>query len=111
MAYDQELADRLRAELSGDPRVNERAMFGGLAFLVDGNMAIAASSEGGILVRVDPTESEELMATTTAVRMEMQGRPMRGWLRVSGDQVETTPQLGKWVDLGVAYARSLPSKR
>ena len=86
-------------------------MFGGLAFLVGGNMAIAASGQGGVLVRVDPADSEQLMATTTAVPMEMRGRPMRGWLRVSADQVRTKRQLSKWVDLGVGYASSLPSKR
>ena len=111
MAYDKELADRIRALLPSDVAVSEQAMFGGLAFLVGGNMAIAASGQGGVLVRVDPADSEQLMATTTAVPMEMRGRPMRGWLRVSGDQVRTKRQLSKWVDLGVGYARSLPSKR
>ena len=111
VAYDKELADRIRALLPNDVAVSEQAMFGGLAFLVGGNMAIAASGQGGVLVRVDPADSEQLMATTTAVPMEMRGRPMRGWLRVSGDQVRTKRQLSKWVDLGVGYARSLPSKR
>ncbi|MDQ3679230.1 MAG: TfoX/Sxy family protein [Actinomycetota bacterium] len=111
MAYDKELADRIRALLPNDAAVSEQAMFGGLAFLVGGNMAIAASGQGGLLVRVDPGSSEQLMATTTAVPMEMRGRPMRGWLRVGADQVRTKRQLSKWIDLGVGYARSLPSKR
>ena len=111
MAYDEELADRVRASLPKDAAVSEQAMFGGLAFLVGGNMAVAASGQGGLLVRVDPGSSEQLMATTTAVPMEMRGRPMRGWLRVSADQVRTKRQLSKWVDLGVGYASSLPSKR
>ena len=111
VAYDEELADRIRALLPDDAAVSEQAMFGGLAFLVGGNMAIAASGQGGVLVRVDPADSEQLMATTTAVPMEMRGRPMRGWLRVSADQVRTKRQLSRWVDLGVRYASSLPSKR
>lgn len=86
-------------------------MFGGLAFLVGGNMAVAASGQGGVLVRVDPADSEQLMATTTAVPMEMRGRAMRGWLRVGPDQVRTKRQLSGWVDLGVTYASSLPTKR
>ena len=110
VAYDKELADRLRALLPDDVAVSERAMFGGIAFLVEGNMAIAASSQGGVLVRVDPADSEQLVATTTAVPMEMRGRPMRGWLRVGADHVRTKRQLSKWVDLGVRYARSLPNK-
>ena len=85
-------------------------MFGGLAFLVGGKMAIAASGQGGVLVRVDPADSEQLMATTTAVPMEMRGRPMRGWLRVNADAVRTKRQLATWVDLGVSYASSLPRK-
>ena len=110
MAYDKKLADRIRALLPNEADVSEQAMFGGLAFLVGGNMAIAASGQGGVLVRVDPAESEQLMATTPAVPMEMRGRPMHGWLRVSADEVRTKRQLSKWVDLGVGYASSLPSK-
>ena len=111
MAYDKELADRIRALLPSDTAVTEQAMFGGLAFLVGGNMAIAASGQGGVLVRVDPADSEQLMATTTAVPMEMRGRPMRGWLRLGADQVRTKRQLSKWVEVGLEYASSLPSKR
>jgi hypothetical protein len=111
VAYDTKLADRIRALLPNDASVSEQAMFGGLAFLVGGNMAIAASGQGGVLVRVDPADSDRLTATTAAVPMEMRGRPMRGWLRVSADEVRTKRQLSTWVDLGVSYARSLPSKR
>lgn len=110
VAYDRVLADRIRALLPADLAVSEQVMFGGLAFLVDGNMAIAASGQGGVLVRVDPADSEELMVTTSAVPMEMRGRPMRGWLRVAADQVRTKSQLARWVELGVRYAGSLPSK-
>ena len=111
MAYDEELADRIRELIGGEPDLTEQKMFGGLAFLVGGNMAVAASGQGGILVRVDPAESETLVATTSARLMEMRGRQMQGWLRVDADDVGTKPQLAKWVELGRAYARSLPAKR
>ena len=86
-------------------------MFGGLAFLIGGNMAIAASGHGGLLVRVDPATSEELVATTPAEPMVMRGRPMTGWLRVAADHVRTKRQLAKWVAIGTSYARSLPVKK
>lgn len=111
MAYDKDLAERIRALLPADAPVAEQAMFGGLAFLVGGNMAVAASGQGGVLVRADPADSERLVATTSALPMEMRGKPMRGWLRVDADQVRTKRQLAKWVDLGVGYASSLPTKR
>ncbi len=110
MAYDEELADRIR-ELIGAERPTEKKMFGGLAFLVGGNMAVAASGQGGLLVRVDPAQSEKLVATTNARPMEMRGRPMQGWLRVDSDDVRTKRELARWVRLGVEYARSLPPKR
>jgi len=106
MAYDEALAERIRAALAGQTGVTEQKMFGGLAFLVGGNMAVAASGEGGMLVRVDPAESDALVASGKAHLMEMRGRTMRGWLRVEpGDDVEA------WVERGTAYARSLPPKR
>jgi hypothetical protein len=86
-------------------------MFGGLAFLIGGNMAVAASGQGGVLVRVDPAQSDALVATTNARPMEMRGRQMQGWLRVDPEDVRTTRQLAKWVQLGTTYARSLPAKR
>jgi TfoX/Sxy family transcriptional regulator of competence genes len=110
MAYDEELADRLRALLGGHAGVTEKKMFGGLAFLIGGNMAIAASGQGGILVRVDPEESAELVATTPAEPMEMRGRQMAGWLRVDAADVADSDALGEWVDRGSAYAGSLPPK-
>jgi TfoX/Sxy family transcriptional regulator of competence genes len=110
MAYDEELAGRIRALIGDDPDVTEKKMFGGLAFLIGGNMAIGASGQGGVLVRVDPDDSDDLVATTGARLMEMRGRSMRGWLRVDADDVRTKPQLAKWVRLGTAYARSLPPK-
>ena len=111
MAYEEELADRIRELLGGESDVTEKKMFGGLAFLIRGNMAVAASGQGGVLVRVDPAQSDTLVATTSARPMEMRGRPMQGWLRVDPDDVRTTHQLARWVELGVSSARSLPAKR
>ena len=110
MAYDEQLAHRIRALLGSEPDLTEKKMFGGLAFLIDGNMAIAASGQSGVLVRVDPAQSDTLVATTNARLMEMRGRPTRGWLRVDGDDVRAEPELAKWVELGATYARSLPAK-
>lgn len=110
MAYDEDLADRIRELVARERGVAEKKMFGGLAFLVGGNMAVAASGQGGILVRVDPEESDSLVAKTKAYPMKMRGREMGGWLRVDSEHVRTKPQLSKWVERGIAYARSLPSK-
>ena len=111
MAYDADLADRIRELLAGEPDLTEKKMFGGLAFLVAGNMAVAASGQGGILVRVDPAQSEKLTETTNARFMEMRGREMQGWLRVDSSDVRTKRQLARWVTLGTTFARSLPPKR
>lgn len=110
MAYDPELAGRIRQLISSDPEVTEKKMFGGLAFLVRGNMAIAASSVGGIMVRVDPAKSDDLVATTTATPMNMRGRDMPGWLQVGPGDLGTDDQLARWVQIGTGYARSLPPK-
>jgi TfoX/Sxy family transcriptional regulator of competence genes len=110
MAYDEELADRIRELVTGGPAPVEKKMFGGLAFLVGGNMAVAASGQGGILVRVDPEESDDLVASTPARPMEMRGREMRGWLRVDDEHLRSRAELAAWVERGVAYARSLPEK-
>jgi TfoX/Sxy family transcriptional regulator of competence genes len=110
VAYDEELAGRIRELLGGQADLTEKKMFGGLAFLIGGNMAVAASGQGGVLVRVDPARSESLVATTNASLMEMRGRRMEGWLRVDTDDVRTKRQLAKWVGLGATYARSLPRK-
>jgi len=111
VAYDEELADRIRELVGGESGLTEQKMFGGLAFLIGGNMAVAASGQGGILVRVEPAQSDLLVATTNARLMEMRGRSMQGWLRVDPDDVSTKRQLAKWVELGTTYARSLPAKR
>jgi TfoX/Sxy family transcriptional regulator of competence genes len=110
MAYDEDLADRIRELVAGQRGVTEKKMFGGLAFLVRGNMAIAASGQGGILVRVDPEQSSKLVSTTKAEPMVMRGRAMDGWLRVDSASVRDKRSLAKWVDRGVSYARSLPAK-
>jgi TfoX/Sxy family transcriptional regulator of competence genes len=110
MAYDEVLADRIRELVAGEPGLTEQKMFGGLAFLIGGNMAVAASGQGGVLVHVDPDESERLVAKTDARLMEMRGREMRGWLRVDTGHLRTKRQLAKWVELGAAYARSLRAK-
>jgi hypothetical protein len=110
MAYDEKLAGRIRDLVAGEPGLTEQKMFGGLAFLIGGNMAVAASGHGGVLARVDPDESDELVATTPAELMEMRGRSMRGWLRVAPEHLATDAQLAEWVGRGTAYARSLPAK-
>jgi hypothetical protein len=111
VAYDEDLADRIRELLGSEPGLTEKKMFGGLAFLIGGNMAVAASGQGGVLVRVEPAQTETLLETTNARLMEMQGRPMGGWLRVDPEDLRTKRQLARWVKLGTTYARSLPPKR
>ncbi len=108
MAYDEELADRIRDLVGDEPGLTEQKMFGGLAFLIGGNMAIAASGKGGILVRADPAKSDSLTSSTNAYLMEMRGKQMPGWLRVDSDHVGTDQQLAKWVEVGTGYARTLP---
>ena len=110
MAYDEALAERIRRLVQGEPEVTEQKMFGGLAFLIAGNMAVAASGQGGILVRVDPDQSEALVASTSARLMEMRGRSMLGWLRVDSGELGNEGELARWVRLGTKYARSLPRK-
>jgi TfoX/Sxy family transcriptional regulator of competence genes len=111
MAYDERLAGRIRALLDGEAGVTEKRMFGGLAFLVGGNMAVAASGQGGLLVRADPATSDHLLTSTGVHPMEMRGRQMQNWLRVDDDAVRTKRQLEKWVRIGAGYAGSLPPKR
>jgi TfoX/Sxy family transcriptional regulator of competence genes len=110
MAYDEELAARIRELVAGEPRLAEKKMFGGLSFLVGGNMAVGASGQGGLLVRVDSAESDALVDSTPARLMEMGGRSMSGWLRVDTEDVQSDEALAEWVGRGVSYARSLPPK-
>src|SRR5690349_19758039 len=105
MAYDEDLADRLRELVGGEKGVEEKRMFGGLAFLINGNMSVAASGRGGRMVRVRPAETEKLLAREHVEPMVMAGRETRGWLRVSGDGVKTKRRLQTWVARGVAYAK------
>jgi TfoX/Sxy family transcriptional regulator of competence genes len=110
MAYDEDLANRIRELMADEPGVTEMRMFGGLAFLLGGHMAVAASGQGGVMVRVDPEETEALLAEPGAQPFEMRGREMQGWLRVDAESVAAQEQLEPWVRRGVAYARSLPPK-
>jgi TfoX/Sxy family transcriptional regulator of competence genes len=111
VVYDEDLASRIRELIAGDPDVTEKSMFGGLAFLVAGNMSVAASGQGGLLVRVDSAQTDALVEEPHAEPFVMRGRAMQGWLRVDTEGVLTTHQLESWVRRGVAYARSLPPKR
>ena len=109
MAYDEELARRVR-ELMSDEPVVEKRMFGGLAFLIGGNMAVSVSGQGGLLLRVDPAETDALLARRHAAPLVMRGRAMDGWLRIAPEGLATRRQLERWVARGVAYARTLPPK-
>jgi hypothetical protein len=111
MGYDEVLAGRIRDLIGPDPELTEKKMFGGLAFLIRGHLAISASGQGGVLVHCDPGQSDDLLALTEATVAVMQGREMAGWLRVAADHVATDEALGGWVELGLGYARSLPPKQ
>jgi TfoX/Sxy family transcriptional regulator of competence genes len=110
MAYDTELADRIRELIAAEKGVEEKRMFGGLAFLINGNMSVAASGRGGLMVRVPPDETDRLVTRQHVEPMVMAGRETRGWLRVSVDGVKTKRQLQSWVSRGVDYAKTLPPK-
>lgn len=111
MAYDEDLAWRIRELLGDEPGVSEKKMFGGLGFLIGGHLAIAASGQGGVLVRADPDQTDRLVGTTKAEIAVMRGRPMRGWLRVADEHLGTKRQLARWVKLGADCAGTLPPKR
>ena len=110
MAYDEDLANRIRELLADEESVTERKMFGGLAFLIGGHMAVSVSGRGGLLLHVERADTEALRAKPHAQPMEMRGRVMEGWLRIEADGVQTKRQLARWVTRGVAHARSLPPK-
>jgi hypothetical protein len=110
MPYDRDLADRIRECLGAEPGVSERAMFGGLAFLINGNMSVSASGQGGLLLRVEPAQTGKLATRSHAQRFVMRGREMDGWLRIDAEGVKTRRDLARWVAVGVGYARSLPPK-
>ena len=110
MAYDEDLANRIRDIVQDEPGLTEKRMFGGLAFLINGNMAVSASGQGGMLLRVDPGDTPTLVQQPEASRFEMRGREMDGWLRIDPTGLATERQLKSWVSRGVSYARSLPAK-
>jgi TfoX N-terminal domain len=110
MAYDEDLANRIRELIAGEKGLSEMKMFGGLAFLINGNMSVGASGQGGLMLRCDPDETDTLAAKPHARPFEMRGRGMQGWLRVDAEGLKTKRQLEPWVRRGVAYARSLPAK-
>ena len=111
MSYDEALADRVREIIAASGEFDERKMFGGLAFMVAGHMAVAASREGGIMLRVDPSETEGLLAKPFCRPFEMRGKPIDGWLRVDADGVRTRRQLERWVMRGIGYAQAQPPRR
>lgn len=110
MAYDEELSDRIRELIGGEPGLREQKMFGGLVFLIDDHIAIAASGDGGLLVRLDPSAAEAMLAKAQIEAMQMGARTMSGFYRVDGSRVRTKRQLEAWTNRTVAYARSLPPK-
>jgi len=110
VAYDEQLADRIRELLATDHDVVEKKMFGGLAFLIGGNMSVSASGQGGLLLRCDPEDTDALVSPPHVGRFEMRGRAMDGWLRVDAEAVQGQDELERWVAVGVDYARSLPPK-
>jgi len=111
MTYDEDLAGRVRELVAEEPDLTEMRMFGGLAFLIGGHMSVSVSGQGGLMIRFDPAQTEQLVAKPHARPFEMRGRPMDGWLRVDTEGVRTKRQLERWVSRGVSYARSLPPKR
>ncbi|HTX31796.1 MAG TPA: TfoX/Sxy family protein [Solirubrobacteraceae bacterium] len=110
MAYDEELANRIRELIGAEPGLTEKRMFGGLAFLINGNMSVSASGQGGLLLRVNPDESDGLVKAPNAELFVMRGRAMPGWMRIAPEGLRTKRELERWVRRGVTYARSLPPK-
>ncbi|MBV9006575.1 MAG: TfoX/Sxy family protein [Solirubrobacterales bacterium] len=110
MAYDEDLANRIRELIGNEAGVTEKKMFGGLAFLIGGNMSVSVSGQGGLLLRCDPEQTEALLSKPHAAPFEMRGRAMDGWLRVDPEGVRTKRQLERWARRGIQYAQSLPAK-
>lgn len=110
MAYDEDLANRIRELVADERGVSEKKMFGGLAFLINGNMSVSATGQGGLLLRVDPDDTDKLTEQKHAEPFVMRRRAMRGWLRIAPEGVKTRRDLERWVSRGVKYARSLPPK-
>jgi TfoX/Sxy family transcriptional regulator of competence genes len=110
MAYDEDLADRVRVAIQEVPGVSEKKMFGGLAFLVGGHMAVSVSGKGGLMVRCDPAQTDALCEQPGARPFEMRGRELDGWLRVDDDAVTSDEDLGRWVEIGAGHAQTLPPR-
>jgi TfoX/Sxy family transcriptional regulator of competence genes len=110
MAYDEELASRIREGLANEAGITEKKMFGGLAFLLRGNMTVSASGRGGLLARIDPADTDAALAQPHVARMEMGGRTMDGWITVANEGLETDRELGSWIEQSLAFARTLPPK-
>lgn len=110
MAYDADLAARIRKVVQGENGLTERRMFGGLAFLVHGHLAVSASGQGGLLLRIDPAETDALLDEPQVRRFEMRGREMNGWLRIDPAALTSDDELQQWVTRGISYARTLPLK-
>jgi TfoX/Sxy family transcriptional regulator of competence genes len=110
MAYDEDLANRLRELLAGEVAITEKKMFGGLAFLLHGNMTVSASGKGGLLARIDPAETDKALARPNVTRMEMGGRSMDGWVRVAPEGIRTKRELASWVKRSLDYVKTLPPK-
>ena len=110
MAYDEDLAHRLRELLADEDAITEKRMFGGLSFLLHGNMSVSASRNGGLLVRIDPAETDAALARPHVKLMEMGGRTMAGWITVAPEGLKTKRQLEPWVKRSVAFAKTLPRK-
>jgi TfoX/Sxy family transcriptional regulator of competence genes len=111
VAYDEDLANRIRELVATEPGLTEKKMFGGLAFLINGHMGVSASGKGGLLLHVDEGDTDDLLSKPHAHPFEMRGRAMQGWIRVDADGVKTKRQLERWVARGVACARALPPKK
>lgn len=110
MAYDEDLADRIRALIGREQGVSEKRMFGGLGFLINGNLAVSARGHGGLMVRCDPAAAPALVESGPACRMVMRGREMAGWLQLETADVDSDAQLERWTAIGITYAKSLPAK-
>jgi len=110
MAYDEELANRVREHVENEKGLTEKRMFGGLAFLINGHLAVSASGRGGLLLRVDPADTDNLLTDSRARPFQMRGREMNGWLHLDANGMVTEDELAQWIDRGVSYARSLPPK-
>src|SRR5262245_4283469 len=109
MAYDEELSERIRAQLEGESGLSEKRMFGGLAFLIDGNMACGVNKTA-LVVRFDPAIHADVLAEPGARDFDLSPRPMKGWACVDPDGYRTDVDLERWVERGLSFARGLPPK-